>query len=285
MILNIREATLDDGEKCGLICYEAFTNIAKAHNFPADFRSPEDAIGLLSHVISRDDIYSVVAEKDGNILGSNVLWKNCSVAGVGPITISSSVQETNIGKALMERVLEHAENEGFLSVRLVQAAFNNVSMALYNKLGFEVKEPLSVMQGPSINFNSSDCKVRSAETQDIDACEKLCESIYGFNRTKDLAGAIDQKTATVVERDGIICGYATMVGFFGHCVGKSNADLKALIGAAESYAGPGILIPTRNAELMRWCLANGLKIVQPMTLMSHGTYQTPNGGFIPSVIF
>jgi hypothetical protein len=43
--------------------------------------------------------------------------------------------------------------------------------------------------------------------------------------------------------------------------------------------------PTRNAELMRWCLSNGLKIVQPMSLMSRGSYQTPKGAFIPSVIF
>jgi hypothetical protein len=29
------------------------------------------------------------------------------------------------------------------------------------------------------------------------------------------------------------------------------------------FAGPGFLLPTRNAELFRWCLNNGLRVVHP----------------------
>ena len=50
-------------------------------------------------------------------------------------------------------------------------------------------------------------------------------------------------------------------------------------------AGPGILVPSRNAELFRWCLANGLRVVQPMTLMSLGLYNEPKGAFLPSVLY
>jgi len=46
--------------------------------------------------------------------------------------------------------------------------------------------------------------------------------------------AIQRGTATVVEHDGRITGYATTIGFFGHAVGETNEDLKALIGAAKS---------------------------------------------------
>jgi hypothetical protein len=88
----------------------------------------------------------------------------------------------------------------------------------------------------------------------------------------------------VVEHDGRISGYTTLVGFFGHTVGESNEDLKALIGAAESFAGPGFLLPTRNSEMLRWCLERGLRIVQPMTLMSLGLYNEPRGAFMPSVL-
>jgi hypothetical protein len=92
-------------------------------------------------------------------------------------------------------------------------------------------------------------------------------------------------TASVVERQGRITGYSTGVGFMGHSVGETNEDLMALIGAAKEFQGPGFLLPTRNSELMRWCLKNGLKIVQPMTLMSKGLYQEPKGAFLPSVLF
>ncbi|MNT65813.1 hypothetical protein D3C72_2038220 [compost metagenome] len=61
--------------------------------------------------------------------------------------------------------------------------------------------------------------------------------------------------------------------------------MKALIGAAPAFAGPGFLLPTRNGELLRWCLERGLRIVQPMTLMSIGLYQQPEGSFLPSVLY
>ena len=89
----------------------------------------------------------------------------------------------------------------------------------------------------------------------------------------------------MVEHYGRVTGYATIIGFFGHAVGESNEDLKALIGAAKEFAGPGFLLPTRNGELFRWCLGNGLRITQPMTLMTKGLYNEPAGAFLPSILY
>jgi len=75
------------------------------------------------------------------------------------------------------------------------------------------------------------------------------------------------------------------VGFFGHSVAENNEGLQALIAASEAFAGPGFLLPTRNTELFRWCLNHGLRVVEPMTLMSFGLYQTPTGAFLPSISF
>ena len=66
---------------------------------------------------------------------------------------------------------------------------------------------------------------------------------------------------------------------------QPSADLKALIAAAKEIAGPGMLVPTRNGELFRWCLAQGLRVVQPMTLMSLGLYQAPRGPWTPSILY
>ena len=76
-----------------------------------------------------------------------------------------------------------------------------------------------------------------------------------------------------------------MVGFFGHAVGENNEDVKALIGTATAFPGPGFLLPTRNSDLLRWCLENGLRVVQPLTLMSTGLYNEPAGAFLPSIIY
>ena len=89
----------------------------------------------------------------------------------------------------------------------------------------------------------------------------------------------------MVERHGRITGYSTTVRFFGHSVAETNDDLKALIAAAPAFPGPGFLLPTRNGDLFRWCLAIGLRVVQPMTLMSVGLYNEPRGAFMPSVLY
>ncbi len=141
------------------------------------------------------------------------------------------------------------------------------------------------MQGPALNSTVAGHEVRSATLDDLDECDALCRKTHGHDRRGHLVDAIQQGSATVVERDGRISGYASAVGFFGHCIGETNDDLKALICAADEFTGPGFQVPSRNAELMRWCLEEGLRIRQPMTLMSIGPYREPTGAFIPSVIF
>jgi len=44
----------------------------------------------------------------------------------------------------------------------------------------------------------------------------------------------------------------------------------ALIAAAPAFLGPGFLVPTRNARLLRGCLEQGLRIQQPLTRMAMG---------------
>jgi hypothetical protein len=61
--------------------------------------------------------------------------------------------------------------------------------------------------------------------------------------------------------------------------------MEALIAAAPVLAPPGFLVPTRNARLLRWCLGQGFRIVQPMTLMSIGLYNEPVGAFLPSILY
>jgi GNAT superfamily N-acetyltransferase len=283
--LMLRAGRSEDAETCGLICYEAFKAIADEHNFPPDFPSPEVSGGLLTSLLSRGDIYRVVAEVDGRVVGSNFLWENGTIAGVGPITIDPAAQNVAVGRRLMEDVLQRARERGFAGVRLVQAAYHNRSLALYAKLGFDTREPLSNLQGEAIEQQIPGYAVRSATEEDLAVCNKVCLKVHGHDRGPELLEAIRQGTANVVEHDGRISGYTTLVGFFGHTVGESNEDLKALIGAAERFLGPGFLLPTRNSEMLRWCLERGLRIVQPMTLMSLGLYNEPRGAFMPSVLF
>ena len=281
----IRRATPADAEACGKICFEAFRTLANHHNFPQDFPNAEVPAGIFAMMFSNPGFFCVVAEQGGKLIGSNCLDERASIAGLGPITIDPAVQNRAAGRQLMQAVLDRAAERKFAGVRLVQAAYHNRSLSLYAKLGFVVREPLSCMQGPAIQKTPPGYQVRPAQAADLAACNGLCLRVHGHDRGGELHEAIHQGTAVVVESRGRVTAYASSVGFVGHAVGESNEDLEALIAAAAEFQGPGILVPTRNARLFRWCLENGLRVVQQMTLMTMGLYNEPAGAYLPSVLF
>jgi predicted N-acetyltransferase YhbS len=281
----IRAATPDDAAACGQICYQAFSKISAAHGFPCDFPAAEASIGLLSTMFSSPGVYCVVAESAGRVVGSNCLDERSTITGVGPITVSPESQNLGVGRKLMQAVMDRATQNRAAGIRLVQAAFHNRSLSLYASLGFDVREPLSCLQGSPIERNIPGCAVRAAESGDLEECNALARRIHGFDRGADLAQAIRQGTARVVERGGHVTGYATALAFFGHATAETNPDLQALIASAESFGGSGILLPSRNTALLRWGLASGLRIVQPLTLMSMGLYNEPAGAWLSSILF
>jgi hypothetical protein len=69
----LRRCKPEDAKQTGEICYKAFKAISDAHNFPPDFPSPKVATTLLTDMIEQPNIYGVLAELDGRIVGSNFL--------------------------------------------------------------------------------------------------------------------------------------------------------------------------------------------------------------------
>ena len=175
MEVELRPGRSGDAEVCGRICYDAFGAIAAEHNFPTDFPTPRVGLDVASAMLEHPQIYSVVAEIDGEVVGSNFLDERPPVVGVGPVSVDPAAQNRGV--------------------------------------------------------------------------------------------------------------YATDLGFTGHAVGESNDDLKALICSATAFHGSGILVPTTNTDLFRWCLERGLRVVHVMTLMTVGPYTTPRGAYLPSVQF
>src|ERR1700741_3501868 len=106
MSIALREGRPEDAQQCGRICYEAFKSIADRHNFPPDFPDAESGIALVSTLIKHPGFYGVVAELDGRVVGSNFMDERSAIAGVGPITVDVRVQNQNLGKQLMQHVLD-----------------------------------------------------------------------------------------------------------------------------------------------------------------------------------
>jgi GNAT superfamily N-acetyltransferase len=281
----IRQAVSGDVGPCSRICFEAFRSINEKHNFPPDMPAPEIAEQVIGMMFSHPGFYCVVAELHGRIAGSNCLDERSAIAGIGPITVDPLVQNAGVGRRLMQALLDRVRECGYPGVRLVQAAFHNRSMALYTSLGFDIREPLACVQGRTTLREMPGCTVRPAQESDVSACDALSMQVHGFERSQELSDSINQGSAVVVERGGRITGYSSSLAFFGHTTAETNLDLEALIASAESFGGPGLLVPTRNSGLFRWCLAQGLRVVEPLTLMSSGLYNEPHGAWLPSILF
>lgn len=292
-----RPGRIEDADKVGKIIFEAFSAVADKHSFPPDFPSVDVARGLASSLLSNPRFYSIVAEDNtsnggedkNSIVGSNFLDERSNiVAGVGPLTIDPKYQNKGTGRQLMINVLERAKNKNFPAIRLLQASYHSRSLALYATLGFEVREPISNMQGKPIQEAIPGRSVRAATESDTESCNTICKTVHGHDRNGELQDSIKQGSAKVVLHENKITGYTCGLTFFNHSVGLTNDDLKALISSAtndDSYGGPGILIPSRNTQLFRWCLNNGLRLVQQLTLMTIGLYNEPAGSYMPSILY
>lgn len=285
MSIVLRAGATSDAAACGSICFEAFKAVCDEHNFPRDFPSADIATGLLTMLLSHPRFYGVVAEQDGRVVGSNFLDERSPIKGIGPITVDPRVQNSTIGRQLMQAVLDRASASDAAGVRLLQSAFHNRSLCLYTRLGFDTRETVSKMDGAPLNLRLPGYDVRPATSADLIACNALCQRIHGHHRSGELEDAIQAGTARVVEHLGRITAYASDIAFFAHAVAEHNDGLKALIGAASAFPGGGFLVPTRNADLFRWCLANRLRLVYQMTLMTVGLYNEPEGAWMPSVLY
>ena len=281
----VREATAQDAGSCARIFYDAFESIATQHNFPVEPPSRDFTDFKVSEMLSSDGFFGLVAEREGELLGSAFVDERAVIAGIGPVTVDPAAQDDGIRRALVEAALDRERDRGIAGVRLVQTAYHYRSLALYAKLGFVVREALSVLQGTPPAISMLGRGVRAASDADLARCSELCVRVHGHDRTRELQDAVTAGTARVVERPSGVCGYATGFGYGWHAVAETNEDLIALLSSAEAFMGLGILVPSQNAELLRWGLEHGLRIVQQSTLMTIGLYNEPAGAYLPSILF
>ena len=283
MEITLRRTVPDDIPGCGRILYEAFATLADRHGFPHDFPSVPVACQNVGHLIHNPGFHGIVAEADGRIVGSTFLDERSTIHAIGPVSVDPTAQDHHVGHALMVAMLERAKETGTPGVRLVQISYHNRSLSLYAKLGMDVRATLAAMYGDPPRVSFPGYTVRTATEADEAACNALCLRVHGHTRAGELRGPIAHGNAKVVEHLGRITGYTTGVNYFGHSVAETNDGLQALIGAADDFGTPGMIVPLDNGDLFRWCLAHGLRVFFVQNLMSLGLYQEPRGAYLPSV--
>jgi predicted N-acetyltransferase YhbS len=283
--ITVRGFTAADIDACAAIGFEAHTAVSRRHGFPSEQPSIEFSRRLLKMKVEDPNARGFVAEQEGRALGSVFLnaFPGSGISAVGPLTVAPAAPN-GTGRRLLKQVLEDAAAQGAASVRLVQSPAHLGSLALYTKLGFDVREPLVLVSDAPVGATGA-ARLRPATAADVPACLDLAQALTRVARGHELEQAIAQNTAAVVESGGTITGYSTGIGLRGHAVARTNADMQVLISATPRLPGPGFFVPIRNTELLRWLLQGGAKMQWPANLMSLGSFSEARGAYLPSIAF
>ncbi len=287
MSMTLRPATTTDASACGRIIYEAFLSIAIRHDFPPDFPDLESGVAVARMLLRLPGYVAVVAEEAGRTIGCTFMSERDRVRGVGPVSVDPAAQDRGAGRRMMEAML--ARRTGTDPVRLVQDAFNTASMSLYTSVGFDVKEPLVLVEGAAAGAAPTGIEVRPMRTADLPACHDLCARVHQFDRRADVETALDNFTPFVALRGERLTAYASAAAFWktNHGVAETLEDMTALLlGAARLTRQPiSFLLPIRDGDFFRWALGAGLHVVKPLSLMAIGRYRDPRGCWFPSVLY
>jgi len=287
MDIHIRPATPADIEICGQVIFDAFQNLGNRYGFASDFSTLAFSIEIAQFLIHDSQVYSIVAEQGGRVVGVNFLDACNAIYAVGPIAVAPDCQGQGVGRLLMNAVLDRGKDA--IGIRLTQDTVNASTLSLYPALGFDIKELLVLVTGKPKSPPHTDIEVRELTPNDFDACAQLCQQVYGFDRTAELKRGVELNffKPLVALRNHRITAYAAAFEVWGHGVAATEADMQALILAAGDRASKPLtfILPTAPGSFYRWCLLEGLRIIKPITLMAIGVYHTPHGLYFPSVAY
>ncbi len=278
----------EQAEDVGTLVYEAFRDIAERHNFPPPFPSPQLAQLIVRLLAQTEGWESYLVVEDGRPVACNFGDERDDVIGVGPVAVAVDQQGRGLGRRVMEALLAHAEESGFTSVRLVQAAYNMQSFSLYHNLGFNVKDLLANLHGRPGDGEAPSDHVRDYTRADLDACDALHREVLGVGRRHDIEFIANFASPVVVERDGQVAGYLTRFPgeetYIMHGAARDERALRDLIiGMARAAPGEQVLLmPVTQAETVRWAMQGGFRLVELESYMVRGDYQQPMGAWVPS---
>ena len=283
MNVAIRRAQPSDIDVCARINYEAFKDISDRHQFPTYFPTLEFSTEIIDLVIGSPLSFGIVAEIEGAVVACGFMDERNPVRGIGPVAVDRTFQASGTGREIMKALLERGQDAR--GIRLLQESFNMASLSLYASLGFEVKEPLVLMEGKFRSQPPHGFEVRPMASEDVEECAALCEKLWGCDRTSEIEGALNYYSPFVACKQGRIVAYTCAVSALSHSVAETEADMQALLLGAAAYSSQELLsflLPLRYASLFRWCLQEGLRAIKPLAVMSVGEYQSPEGCWLPS---
>ncbi|WP_137176625.1 GNAT family N-acetyltransferase [Roseomonas sp. AR75] len=285
--VTLRPATMRDAEACGRVLHAAQRDLASRHGVEPAFASAAVAAARAAGWLADPAFFAVVAEHAGEVVGVGFLQERDEIRGIGPTAVAPRHQMAGIGRRLLRALLDRAE--GAAGARLVQDAAAMPAAALHAALGFEVKAPLLLLEGCPRDPAEPGEGVRPMRPEDVTACDALHAAAHGVGRAQEIRHVLEAGAPLVLERRNRIAAYLTAPEDWqaNHGAAETAADLIALLaGAARRGQGRlGLLVPSRQSDVLRWCLQAGMRAVKPMVLLARGSYRVPARCWVPSGLY
>ena len=274
MPIAVRPLLPEDQPAVAHVIFDAFRALDIRHDVPPYLVEIAQAQQVASRLFGIPKVHGYGIEDGGSIVGVGFLH-NLGDAGMGisPLAVAPDAQARGIGQAILDRMMEEA---GDRSVRLLQDAFNNATLALYSRYGFVVREQVTCVTG-----QPTDAPVnawRSRATGDAARSEALHRRVMGFDRPSF------PTTPIVTKHDGELNGFIAPGSEYPFAVADEESALKDLIRAVvQEFDKPVTLaVPAAHADTLRWMLNNHGRVIRSMNLMVRGPYARPNGARLNS---
>ena len=187
----------------------------------------------------------LVADADGEIVGTGVGTGNGLVGWIGTIFIAPDRRGQGLGRALTQAIIDRLESAGCRTLVLVATTEGR---RLYERMGFDVRTRYRILEAAGLAPDAQDASagahassaVRPFDPGDLDALAALDREATGEDRGHAIRRLATPEAARVVARpDGGIDGFVIRAPWGGGAtVARSRDAALELITARRLAAGP-----------------------------------------------
>jgi GNAT superfamily N-acetyltransferase len=180
--------------------------------------------------------FPLVAEADGQVVGTGVGTVNGRVGWVGAIFVAEDRRRNGLGSALSLTVVEELERRGCVTQVLIAT---NEGRPIYERLGFSVHARYVLETAPDAASPLDDGRVRPYADADFDAIADLDRRATGEDRASILRAFASPETGLVAIRDdGTVGGFVVRAPWGGRALVAAEPDLALALLDTRRRASP-----------------------------------------------
>jgi GNAT superfamily N-acetyltransferase len=240
-------------------------------------QTPADWARLLAH----EPEGCFVAELEGRPAGTATTTRHGGgLAWIGMVLVHPDRRRHGIGRALLQRCIEHLDAVGCCCIKLDATP---AGQPLYESLGFHDEWPLARWEGLAVAVDVASPRVRPYRSSDRSALLAADLEAFGVSRERLIENLLIDGTTLVAEEKGHIMGFGMLrpgsrAAYLGPIVARSTeAEEEIARALLARIAGQTVFWDIPEAAAKAVALAGGLGFQRqrPLTRMFRGKNDRP----------